>query len=63
MTLEELHLKVTNQHLPISVRNLLPQLTGFEGGPTPPTSHWRQFDRAADDSTETIKDSIHLVPI
>ena len=63
MTLEELYLKVTNQHLPVDVRNLLPQLSDVSDATLQSTSAsmtWRQFERVGDDPAETVKDSIHL---
>jgi hypothetical protein len=68
MTLDELYLKVTNQHLPVHVRTMLPQLSdvadvSIDADVQPTTSSWRQFERVGDDPAETIKDSIHLVAI
>ena len=59
MNLEELYSKVTNQHLPVEVRQLLPDPIGYPYTPGS-ASEWRQFERVGDDPSETIKDSIHL---
>lgn len=61
MSLEELYTKVTNEHLPPSVRKLAqdPMAGGLSSVPV--TSEWKQFGKVGEDQAETVKvDSLTL---
>ncbi len=54
MSLEELYLKVTNEHLPLKVRQLLPDpMTGYTNPEF--SADWRQFEKVGEDQLETVK--------
>lgn len=54
MSLEELYLKVTNEHLPEKVRQLLPDpISGYSNPEF--TTDWRQFEKVGEDELETVK--------
>jgi len=58
MTLVELYARITNDHLPLRVRQMLPDPLGYQvagsGDPMAP-SEWKQFEKVGEDQTETIK--------
>lgn len=55
MSLEELYMKVTNEHLPPRVRKLLPDPISGIMDPEPVSSEWRQFAKVGEDQAETVK--------
>ena len=55
MSLEELYIKVTNEHLPPRVRKLLPDPISGMMDPKPVSSEWRQFAKVGEEQPETVK--------
>jgi len=55
MSLEELYIKVTNEHLPLWVRKIIPDRLSGILDPKPVSSEWRQFVKVGEDQAETVK--------
>lgn len=54
MSLEELYMKVTNDHLPLGVRQLLPNpIYGYTNSEF--SEDWQQFEKVGEDQPETVK--------